>query len=99
MLNFSVCQGHAGHENSPQITNEEKMSKEGEPSDTLWIGFPPPSKVDEEGLRRAFLLLVKWRGSQHFQTGVTALFNLEMLMRLHERKMDFRVDFLMIRGF
>jgi RNA recognition motif-containing protein len=32
------------------------VSKEGEPSDTLWIGFPPPSKVDEEGLRRAFLL-------------------------------------------
>mgnify|MGYP000279395553 CR=1 FL=1 len=56
MFNFSVCQGHAGHENSPQIMSDEKMSKEGEPSDTLWIGFPPPSKVDEEGLRRAFLL-------------------------------------------
>lgn len=32
-----------------------KADKDGGPSEILWVGFPLPSKVDEDGLRRAFM--------------------------------------------
>lgn len=32
-----------------------KADKDGGPSEVLWVGFPLPSKVDEEALRRAFM--------------------------------------------
>lgn len=41
--------------NFPYVT-EEKRSKEGLPSDTLWISYPASVRVDEERLRRAFIL-------------------------------------------
>lgn len=51
-----VKRGYGGVETFSQNMTEEKGSKEGDPSETLWIGFPPPARVDEEGLRRAFIL-------------------------------------------
>lgn len=32
-----------------------KADKDGGPSEVLWVGFPLPSKVDEDALRRAFM--------------------------------------------
>lgn len=52
----SAKRGHTGMESFSQTVTEERVSKEGVPSETLWIGFPPPSRVDEDGLRRAFIL-------------------------------------------
>ncbi|MCO5591117.1 hypothetical protein L7F22_045094 [Adiantum nelumboides] len=48
--------GHATVESTLHIALDDRASKEGEPSETLWIGFPPPSRVDEDGLRKAFIL-------------------------------------------
>eukprot|EP00250_Pteridium_aquilinum_P004236 c14462_g1_i1 orf=152-2680(+) len=52
----SAKRGHTAMESFSQTVTDERVSKEGVPSETLWIGFPPPSRVDEEGLRKAFIL-------------------------------------------
>ncbi|KAH7373221.1 hypothetical protein KP509_17G044800 [Ceratopteris richardii] len=48
--------GHAGLDSHSHASTDERASKEGIPNETLWIGFPPPSRVDEDGLRKAFIL-------------------------------------------
>ncbi|XP_024388640.1 flowering time control protein FPA isoform X2 [Physcomitrium patens] len=37
------------------VEGRVKADKDGGPSEILWVGFPLPSKVDEDGLRRAFM--------------------------------------------
>ncbi|XP_073391415.1 uncharacterized protein [Physcomitrium patens] len=44
-------QGGAGN----GVEGRVKADKDGGPSEILWVGFPLPSKVDEDGLRRAFM--------------------------------------------
>ncbi|KAH7444270.1 hypothetical protein KP509_02G071600 [Ceratopteris richardii] len=61
-LRVDFLRSHAGkrgyvtvESHSHTGSDEKATSKEGIPSETLWIGFPPPSKVDEDGLRKAFI--------------------------------------------
>lgn len=46
LFKFQPLQGGVGN---------VKADKDGGPSEILWVGFPLPSKVDEDGLRRAFM--------------------------------------------
>ncbi|KAI5060204.1 hypothetical protein GOP47_0024624 [Adiantum capillus-veneris] len=56
LRSHSGKRGHSAVDATPHTVPDERGSKEGEPSETLWIGFPPPSRVDEDGLRKAFIL-------------------------------------------